>query len=493
LLGDTIADRIANDFAVNLGPGDSFPPLASPREGSVVTDAVWGAGDDIAVAAASYVLENFAAITACGDSPSDDCGRGFVLDFATRAYRRPLSQDESTSLAQVYDETRAVLGDVKQAVQFGVNAALEAPEFLYRTEFGADPIQAGAMSPYELASALSYFLVDAPPDAALLAAAGSGHLASADQLLAQVNRLLASDGARRALEGALFSYFRLPVLDSLVFDTAQLPALNGSLRESMKGEATRFLSDILWDHPLADLLTSRRAHIDANLASVVYGVPFPPAGATLDSAGFTAVDLPASRAGLITQAAMLAVRWSSFQSLIRRGLAIRSDYLCAPPLDFDPPFHLNQMASSGTATQIANQRLAKPECAACHGEVDPFGIAMEGLDDFGRVRTADDMGRPIDTAAVLPTIAGGAHVTGAAEMAAALAKSDRFTACLSHNLLSYAVPAIETEDYQALAPASCANRAVVGTIGAAPPQFADLIRGIATSRAFTQRRAGGAP
>src|SRR5215471_18773036 len=49
ILGTTIADKIANDpiYAADLPDAKHrwFPPLASPREGSVITDAAWNTGD----------------------------------------------------------------------------------------------------------------------------------------------------------------------------------------------------------------------------------------------------------------------------------------------------------------------------------------------------------------------------------------------------------------------------------------------------------------
>ena len=63
ILGNTIADKIANDpvYAADLPDAKHrwFPPLASPREGSVITDAAWTTGDQIAQAVGQYVFDNF--------------------------------------------------------------------------------------------------------------------------------------------------------------------------------------------------------------------------------------------------------------------------------------------------------------------------------------------------------------------------------------------------------------------------------------------------
>ena len=66
-----------------------------------------------------------------------------------------------------------------EALGYGVYGILSSPSFLYRTELGADVAADGPLTPYELATAISLFLTDRPPDAELLAAAASNALAHA--------------------------------------------------------------------------------------------------------------------------------------------------------------------------------------------------------------------------------------------------------------------------------------------------------------------------
>ena len=84
---------------------------------------------------------------------------------------------------------------IKLAREAAVNAIFESPSFLYRTEFGANA-QEGPLTPYELASQLSYFVTDGPPDEQLLAAAAGNMLSTPEQIGPHVDRMLSTPAAR---------------------------------------------------------------------------------------------------------------------------------------------------------------------------------------------------------------------------------------------------------------------------------------------------------
>src|SRR6185503_18480391 len=115
----------------------SFPPLNHRNEGTAITEAVWTKGDAIATQVGKYVFDNFATVTGCATA-TDACAQQFIATFAEKAYRRPLIAAETTSLTQVYTDVKAAGGTIQEGVQFSVSSILEAPQFLYRTEFGTD-------------------------------------------------------------------------------------------------------------------------------------------------------------------------------------------------------------------------------------------------------------------------------------------------------------------------------------------------------------------
>ena len=91
-------------------------------------------------------------------------------------------------------------GDARAALRQLVMAVLTSPSMLFRTELGPTAARGVVtLTPFEKASALSYFLTDGPPDAELLAAARGGGLDSKDQLEAHTRRLLAKPESAQGL------------------------------------------------------------------------------------------------------------------------------------------------------------------------------------------------------------------------------------------------------------------------------------------------------
>jgi hypothetical protein len=499
LTDDAQATKIATTYEIGDAEHRTFPPLASPREGSTLTDKTWATGDKIAADIGKYAFDNVAAVSACGAAPTEDCARAYVSTFAERAYRRPLTADEKTSLLQVVTEVIGFAGTPAQAIQYGVYAALESPGFLYRTEFGTDQALAGPLTPSETANQLSFFLTDGPPDKPLLDAAAAGALVTSAQISEQVARVLQTPAAKKNLQDALFSYFGLFGLDTVVVDN---PDFNSGVRNSMYHEAELFLAANMWSGPLSNLITVRKSMISAALAPL-YGISvFPPAGVTPDADGFALVELPDNRAGILTQSGFLTARSRPDQpSVVGRGLLVNSALLCA----VNPPFPANlteqiaaanTMLAEETERKKSEYRTSTPPCNGCHLSFDAYGLALGNFDSIGRFTTADAKGRPIDASVTLPANAGGAQVKSAAELAQTLATGEAFSTCMAKNLMLYALAEIPTTETTtaSVTVSGCATKAIAHTFKDTGKTFNDLIAQVAVSNTLGQRSAGqGAP
>jgi hypothetical protein len=501
VLGNTIADKITNDpvYAQDLPDAKHrwFPPLASPREGSVITDAAWTTGDQIAQAAGQYVFDNFATVTKCTQTGAalDTCAQTWLRTLAAAAWRRPLTADETTSFNQLYTDLKdpAKVGlTSQQATQFSVYGILEAPQFLYRTEFGSSSSAAGALAPYELASELSYFLTDGPPDAMLLSAAANNQLSNADQIGAQVDRILAAPAARANLHAAMFGYFAIPNIEAVVIDTNVFTTWNDGLRNSMEHETDLFLQDTLWNGKVTDLLTSKTSFINSTLASF-YGSAMPAAG-TADADGFGKVMLPDTRAGILTQGGFLVARARPMAgSVVGRGLLVNAAFLCATNPAFpsqlaDTITMVQMMLADQTERAKSDYRRMTSPCMSCHPNFDPYGLALENYDGIGRYRTMDEKGRPIDAAVTLPPLAGGQMVNGAIEMGAALASGGAFANCIAKNLVNYALAETPSTPIETN---GCAVRNVSDAFTASSNgTFSSLVRGVAISTTLASRTGG---
>jgi hypothetical protein len=498
VFGDATANKISTDPAYALDLLDvkhrGFPPLGSPREGSVITDGPWLTGDQLAQAAAKYVLDNFATVTGCTQTGAalDACAQTWLRGKAAAAWRRPLTAAETTSFNQLYtdlkDATKVGVTS-QQATQFSVYGILEAPQFLYRTEFGTSATAAGAVTPYELASEISYFLTDGPPDAMLLAAAANNMLTTSAQVTAQVDRLLATPAAQANLHGAMFGYFAIPAIENAVIDTNIFTTWNEGLRNSMERETDLFLQDTLWKGKVTDLLTSKTSFINATLAPF-YGASPP---TTVDADGFGKVTLPANRAGILTQGGFLVARARPMAgSVVGRGLLVNASFLCATNPAF--PTELATMIDQ-IKVQLANQteraksdyRRNTAPCSGCHPNFDPYGLALENYDGIGRYRTMDEMNRAIDASVTLPALAGGATVNGAIELGAALASGGAFANCVAKNLLNFALAETPRDPVPTNA---CAVRGISDQFKSTDGTFSSLVRGVAVSTTLASRTGG---
>ena len=93
-------------------------------------------------AAGGQFFDHFADVTGATRTPTARAGSS--PSFAERAYRRPLTGPELDSLRQELSDLAALGSAPQELAQYGVYAVLMAPQFIYRTEFGAQSPAAGA-------------------------------------------------------------------------------------------------------------------------------------------------------------------------------------------------------------------------------------------------------------------------------------------------------------------------------------------------------------
>ncbi|HWA75180.1 MAG TPA: DUF1592 domain-containing protein [Polyangiaceae bacterium] len=485
LFGDEFGKTVDTEFGIGTeSEWRTFPPLASAREGSVIIEHHWADCDQIARKAGAYTLANLDAVAGCGAAPSEACARAFVDSFTEKVFRRPPTSDELASMQQVYSEALTIGASIPEALATTVSALISSPQFLYRTEFGGDASKGGSLDSFELASQLSYFLTDAPPDAELLDAAASDSLATRAELSAQATRILETPAARANFTSAVHSYFGLDGLLTVVIDD---PAFTSQLRDSAAREAESFIDGALWSGPLSNLLTSRKGYVNSALASV-YGVTLPPPPAA--PSVFVELELPSERTGLLTRTAFLASRSrpDNASNVIGRGLAINAALICEtnPPFPDDPAIvDIRPTGANLSAREQAEFRASQPLCSNCHDNFDAFGLALERYDGVGRYRSVDSQGRPIDPVVTLPPSLGGAVAKDAADMQAQIAQSPKFARCIAKNMLNWALmePSSLTRDN---CPAVELARAYTEDDGS----MTALLRAVAASPLLRDRKPG---
>lgn len=509
LIDQTEADAIVSSgmFNITADSDRHFPP-ADGEDQNLNTgniSSLFNLGQHVQ----NYVEQNFSTVTKC-QTATDACATSYLTALAARAYRRQLTADEQTRFTSLYQTLKSqmvsgyqVTTTVQKATGYAVWALLMSPQLDWRWEIGGSQMSSSPpgvyLTDYELASQLSFFMTDAPPDDMLLASAKAGMLRM--NMASHVSRLLQTTQARAWLRHVMELYFLINQLPTAPVDPNKFPVFDSGLANSMMTESEMFLDNVLWgsNSKLKDLLLSRTTFVNTRLAQQVYNVPVP-SGAALDT--FVQTDLPTDqRAGILTNAGFLTARSrSDGQDLISRGKTIKAAFLClitAPPTD--PGVQAAVMAAATTLDQQTGQqqaagRAAIAVCRQCHATFDQYGLALEYYDAVGAYRTTYNYlpGMPaIDGTATLPPELGGATIHNAVELAQNLADSPTFINCISKSMLQYAMTELNAYVELPLAPSQpgCAAADVVQKYQNGPSQtFAGLVTAVTQSPAFVLRK-----
>ena len=330
-----------------------------------------------------------------------------VLDFAARAWRRPLSESEVNELRALYETLRKQDLPHAASVRRLLARVLVAPAFLYRGEKAAPGPNAAPVSDWEMATRLSYFLWSSAPDAELTQLAAAGKLHQPDVLAMQAKRMMKDERIRRLATEFGCQYLHVRDVATLDEKSERHFPTFVNVRESLQEEVTRFFIDLFQnDRSVMSLLDADHTFVNRTLAEH-YGVSTDEWGQTNpQNHSLAPILLPgpdsgwhrveqvraAGRGGILGFGATLAKQaGASRTSGILRGAwlceVILGEKLPTPPkgvpvLPEQPPEGLSER-------QLIEQHSNDANCAACHRRIDPYGFALEDFDAIGRARIAD--------------------------------------------------------------------------------------------------------
>lgn len=400
--------------------------------------------------------------------------RDILVNFASRAYRRPATPAEIDRLMAIARKRTAEGKSPEQALKDAFTAALCSPAFLYldTTE------EKGRLSAHALASRLSYFLTSTMPDEALLQKARSGALLQDQVLLAETRRLLANPKSAAFVEGFLDSWLNLRSLGDMPPDRDNFGAYYwDDLQAAMKTE-TRLLMRHLIDNngPVLDFLNARYTFLNKPLARL-YGVD--QNISSKDGHQFRKVELADQRrGGILGHGSVLTVSANGIEtSPVTRGVWVLENILGTPPgpPPDDVPALDPDVRGAKSVRDLLTKHRESPACMSCHKSIDPPGFALESFDPIGRWRDKYPNGVAIDPAAELPSgekfddIEGLRHILTKDKQA--------FSRVLAGRLLSYATGRIP----------SAADRPAVEALAIQNEGLRDMIESIVRSDAFRHR------
>jgi hypothetical protein len=412
--------------------------------------------------------------------------------FASRAWRRPLTSDETAQIDALYAAGRAKELDRESSGREVLMRVLVSPNFLFKAETlpalaAGGPRPAGdlPLSAWELASRLSYFLWASMPDQSLRQAAADGSLLKPEVRAAQVKRMLADPKAEALAKEYIGQWLGFEEFASHSgVDLKKYPEFTPELRNDFYLETLTFFSHLIReDRPVQDILGAKYTFLNPRLATY-YGVP----GVTGSDDEFRQVDVSAYHRGGVLGMGSVLTKTSRPN---RTSPVLRGNWLLLAVLGTPvppPPNNVPKLPEGGvkpaTMREMLQKHRADTACSVCHAKIDPLGFALEDFDAIGRFRTQDDTGAKIDDSA---EFVGGVRFNGLEGLRQFLKTRDsQFTSQLSRKLLGYALGRqVLPTDKALIAQMQQAMKAHGGTMSAA-------ILTVVNSRQFLNRRNEGA-
>ena len=422
-------------------------------------------------------------IFSCFPTNADEapaCAREILHSLAQQAYRRPIENDDIEDLMQFYTQGYRD-GGFEAGIQFALERLLVSPDFLFRIEqVPVDQEQGNsyAITDFELASRLSFFLWSSLPDDELLALAGSEDLRDPEVLEQQVLRMLADPKAAAFIDNFGGQWLYLRNLDGIYPDPAEFPEFDENLREAFKRETQLFIDhQIRNDNSLRELLSADYTFVNERLARH-YGIP------GIYGNRYRKVTLDgAERGGLFGHGSLMMVTsYPNRTSPVLRGKFVLENLLGGPPPE--PPPNVPALETSSDGKQLTMRdamamHRENPACRVCHAAMDPIGFSLENYDAVGKWRNvfAD---QPIDASGLLPDGNTFDGPDGLRDLL--LSRPDDFVGTITEKLMRFALGrSLEYYDMPAI-------RKIVRDAAESDYRWSAIILGVVESVPFQMRR-----
>ena len=326
----------------------------------------------------------------------------FIRKLAVKLFRRPVNDNELTRFFDVAKKRYEMDENVLDAVQSALTMMLCSPKFLYKYE--GDSLN---LDDYAIASRLSYFLWNTLPDDRLIKLASEGKLKDPSVRSAEALRMLKDPKSQRFVTDFTEQWLELhkiyvvnPQADLLKYTFKNFTGI----RPFMGQESIEFFKVILNENlSLLNFIDSDFVVINRPLNGI-YKLALPeeeklPKGSDPKerdeklrrerSFRKVMLDEKSVRGGLLTQAGILMMNTNGeFTNPFYRGAWVAQSIY---GLELKTPENLTiEALESPTETftikDTINEHRNNPICASCHSKMDPFGLAMENFDVFGRWR-----------------------------------------------------------------------------------------------------------
>lgn len=305
-------------------------------------------------------------------------GTDLVTSLGYQLFRRPVTDAERLRYQKILDE---------QGAPAAITALMMSPNFLYRSELGTATALANnvyELTPFEVATALSYGFLGTTPDVELLAKAQRNELQTSQQIAAEIQRMMQTDRGIEQFNRFVSYYVKT------VRGVQEKPGLTRQMIELMAQEQYLLSKNmLLGSGTLNELFNPGYTYLNQDLAAH-YGI----SGVTGSTMQKVVVD--EKRGGLLhlglTQAATSDLVSTS---LVKRGIMIREQMFCrefGAPVEADPtePVYPPRAITTREHWDLVNgEQASGGRCWQCHQYMNDTGSSMEHYDAAGRYRTQE--------------------------------------------------------------------------------------------------------
>ncbi|NJB83541.1 DUF1592 domain-containing protein [Wenyingzhuangia aestuarii] len=373
------------------------------------------------------------------DSPNKDNKESYTKEvltkFMERAFRRSVDEKEVNRYMSFWQSIKKDHARYETGVKETLVAVLCSPNFLYILDQNNPNIDQ-KKSDYYLASKLSYFLWNSPPDQALVAAVASGKFRK--ELPKLIASMVNDKKVMRMIRSFASEWLRIDRHKGMNTSVQQYADYTRFVKEDMSNETYQFLNYILKENKsILNFIDSDFAMLNQNLAEF-YGVK----GVKGNEFRPVAVAQDLNRGGLLSQGAFLNGHSDGEQAHpIKRAVWLKEKILGdpAPP----PPPNVPEIDpdTPGFDKLTLKEQLElhrnKPSCISCHQKIDPYGVVFENFDAVGRFQSKAK-GKLIDSKSILPD---GTEVEGIRGIKKYIIaqKSEDFTRSVVKHLFAYAL------------------------------------------------------
>ena len=362
-----------------------------------------------------------------------------LTPFLERAFRRPVSQtmlDQYVDVALQHGQGGHRFVD---GIHLAVRTALCSTHFIYRGQ------RSGRLDDFDLATRLSYFLTESPPDASLTKLAAKGALSDPDTLAEATRRLLNDRRLGAFLKSFTGQWLHLDQLPDIMPDERLLRWIQSDL-QAITAETQMFVEKILRENlPMETFIDTGFTFVNRRNGKL-YDLK-------IKGDAMQLIDIPKGgrHGGILGQASVMMATANGVDTQpVLRGVWLLENIFGTPPPEPPTSVPAIEPDTSGAKSirDLLKRHQADPNCAGCHRKIDPLGFALENFDPVGRWRdhypVYEKKGDKVVTKKGLPveaatTLADGTPINDITDLKRYLVRNiDQFTRCLAGKLITYA-------------------------------------------------------